>query len=69
MLWLCKFLPKKKSLLDCVAINEDTKVVINGKPLALSPFIAQLIKQTFGGFLKGLKGVIPGNAIIEKKIG
>ena len=69
----CKKMAKQilvgnKSLMDCVSINVDIKVTINGNPIAISPFIAELMKQTFGGFLKSLKGVVPGNAIIELQI-
>jgi molybdopterin-guanine dinucleotide biosynthesis protein B len=69
----CKEMAKQilagnKSLMDCLSINVDIKVTINGNPIALSPFIVELMKQTFGGFIKSLKGVVPGNAIIELQI-
>ena len=69
----CKEMAKQilagnKSLMDWLSINVDLKVTINGNPIALSPFIVELIKQTFGGFIKSLKGVVPGNAIIELPI-
>ncbi|OGF61584.1 MAG: hypothetical protein A2Y62_16930 [Candidatus Fischerbacteria bacterium RBG_13_37_8] len=60
-----QILAEKKRLEDCVALSEDTKVIINGNQVALSPFVAHIMKQTFGGFLKSLKGVVSGKAIIE----
>ncbi|OGF63868.1 MAG: hypothetical protein A2Y62_18985 [Candidatus Fischerbacteria bacterium RBG_13_37_8] len=56
------------NLMDCVTLHDNTKVFINGKEIALSPFVAHIMKQTFGGFLKSLKGVAPGNAVIEMQI-
>jgi len=58
----------RKRAEDCVVLQEETKVIINGQEIHLSPFVSHIMKQTFGGFLKSLKGVMPGKAIITMEI-
>ena len=55
----------EKSLSDCTALKDDSTVEIDGQRVNLSPFVAAIMKGTFGGFLKSLKGVTPGRVLIQ----
>lgn len=50
---------------QCVAEQKgDISIVVNGVPLALAPFVENLSLQTFGGFVRSLKGYAPGKVEI-----
>lgn len=55
----------EKTLSDCTVLKDDSIVEIDGYRINLSPFVAAIMKETFGGFLKSLKGVTPGRVRIE----
>lgn len=55
----------EKSLSDCNVIEEKSTVEIDGRPVHLSPFVAEIMKETFSGFLRSLKGVTPGRVRLE----
>jgi molybdopterin-guanine dinucleotide biosynthesis protein B len=50
---------------DCTVFAESTRVTINGTEIALSPFVAEILKSTCGGFLRSLKGVTRGKVRLE----
>lgn len=50
---------------DCTVFAESTRVTINGNEIALSPFVAEILRTTCWGFLKSLKGVAKGKVLIE----
>lgn len=50
----------------CVAEKQgDISIIVNGVPIALAPFVANLSLQTFGGFVRSLKGYAPGAVEIK----
>ena len=55
----------EKELSDCTVLQDDSRVEIDGHRINLSPFVASIMRETFSGFLKSLKGVTPGRVRIE----
>jgi molybdopterin-guanine dinucleotide biosynthesis protein B len=55
----------KRKAADCTVLDETTRLVIDGQTVALSPFVADILKSTCWGFVKSLKGVTRGNVRIE----
>ena len=55
----------EKSLEDCPALKPETQITLNGKLLALNPFISQMIRGTITGMLSSLKGYRKGNIQIK----
>jgi molybdopterin-guanine dinucleotide biosynthesis adapter protein len=55
----------KRSVGDCVSLHPDTKVSIDGAPLALNPFIAGIVRDTILGLLSSFKGFKPGKIEIS----
>ncbi len=55
----------KESLEDCSALRPETQIILNGKVLALNPFISQMIRGTIVGMLSSLKGYRKGNIQIK----
>lgn len=63
---LKEILEGKKEVKNCIPLNSQIATVkINGNQLPLSPFVAKLLVETYGGFLKGLKGVSEGTVEIK----
>lgn len=55
----------KRKAADCTVLDETTRLAIDGRTVALSPFVAEILKSTCWGFLKSLKGVTRGKVRIE----
>lgn len=45
---------------DCDASTSDLQIKVNGQPVALNPFVQNIIKSTLQGMLSSLKGYTPG---------
>lgn len=56
------------SIADCVALNSDVHVRINGHEVGLNPFTARVIGGAVRGMLRELKGAGPGTAEITLKL-
>jgi len=56
-----------RSVEDCVSLRPSVEVRINGKPMALNPFVSEIVVSTIKGLLAPLKGFSEGE--IEIKIG
>jgi len=56
-----------RSVEDCVSLRPSVEVRINGKPMALNPFVSEIVVSTIKGLLTPLKGFSEGE--IEIKIG
>lgn len=56
------------SLADCVALNSDVQVRINGHEVGLNPFTARIIGGAVRGMLRELKGAGAGTAEITLKL-
>ena len=56
-----------KSVEDCVSLRPAVEVLVDGKPLAMNPFISDMVGNTIGGMLSSLRGFTQGK--IEIKIG
>lgn len=55
----------KRSVEDCVSLHPNTKVSIDGAPLALNPFIAGIVRDTILALLSSFKGFKPGKVEIS----
>jgi len=55
----------EKNLEDYPALKPETQIILNGKVLALNPFISQMIRGTITGMLSSLKGYRKGNIQIK----
>jgi len=55
------------SVEDCVSLHPDVTVLVDGKPLAMNPFIARMVGDTIKAMLASLRGFRQGE--IEIKIG
>ncbi len=55
----------RRSAADCVSLEPAVTVTINGKPLPLNPFIADLIRGAMLGLLSQLKGFKRGKIEIR----
>lgn len=53
---------------DCVVLDEKVRLTIGGKAIALSPFVAEILKATCGGFFRSLKGVTRGKVRLEMEL-
>ncbi len=51
---------KQAHITDCKALNTNIQVNINGQPLGLNPFTANMLSGTLKGLLSSLKGYVPG---------
>ncbi|MEA1965596.1 MAG: molybdopterin-guanine dinucleotide biosynthesis protein B [Candidatus Aerophobetes bacterium] len=56
----------RKSIKDCSSLNSPIGVMVNGKSLALNPFVTKVIQGSIEGMLSPLKGFRKGE--IEIKI-
>ena len=56
----------KKSAEDCPPLKPESEITVNGKVLALNPFVSQIVRKTILGMLSSLKGYRRGS--IEIKI-
>jgi molybdopterin-guanine dinucleotide biosynthesis protein B len=54
---------------SCQAVPSDLEILVNGQPLALNPFVRQLISGTLTGMLSSLKGYAPGPVTIRMEPG
>jgi molybdopterin-guanine dinucleotide biosynthesis protein B len=54
-----------RSVDDCVSLEPDTEVLVNGQPLPLNPFIAGLVRGTILGMLSSMKGFKKGRIEIR----
>jgi len=50
---------------DCVSLQPDTVVTIDGRPLALNPFISRIVRGAIVGMLSSLKGFRKGKIEIH----
>jgi len=57
----------KKSINECVSLNSPIKITVNGKSLALNPFVAKVIQGSLEGMLSPLKGFKKGKIEIKIK--
>lgn len=55
----------KSSVADCVSLQPDVTVTVDGKPLPLNPFIANLIRGATLGLLSQLTGFRRGDIEIQ----
>lgn len=55
-----------KSAEDCVSLRPSVEVLIDGKPLAMNPFISEMVGNTVRALLSSLRGFTQGE--IEIKI-
>ena len=53
---------------DCVSLQTEFNIEINGNKIPLNPFVSSLISGALKGILTNLKGYAPGNAKIELEI-
>ena len=53
----------KAAVQDCRALASPLTVLVNGQPLGLNPFTAQMLAGGVGGMLRALKGVTPGSVV------
>ena len=58
----------KRKPSDCTVLNATTRLTINGRAIALSPFVAEILQATCGGFLRSLKGVTRGKVRLEMEL-
>ncbi|MFO8033026.1 MAG: molybdopterin-guanine dinucleotide biosynthesis protein MobB [Desulfohalobiaceae bacterium] len=49
---------------DCNASSTDLEIRVNGHPLAMNPFVQNIIQSTLQGMLSSLKGYTPGRVEI-----
>ena len=56
-----------KSVEECVSLRPTVEVLIDGKPLAMNPFISEMVGNTVRALLSSLRGFTRGE--IEIKIG
>ncbi|MFP4212560.1 MAG: molybdopterin-guanine dinucleotide biosynthesis protein MobB [Desulfohalobiaceae bacterium] len=49
---------------DCNASSSDMQIRVNGQPLAMNPFVQNIIQSTLQGMLSSLKGYTPGRVEI-----
>ena len=54
-----------KSLDNCLPLSQKTTVEVNGAKVPLSPFVAEILKETFCGFVKSLKGTTRGEVTVK----
>jgi len=57
----------KKNINECVSLNSPIKITVNGKSLALNPFVAKVIQGSLEGMLSPLKGFRKGKIEINIK--
>lgn len=62
---LQEILKGDKTLDDCLPLQRKTTITINGNNLPLSPFVATILVETFGGFVGSLKGATKGEVVIK----
>jgi molybdopterin-guanine dinucleotide biosynthesis protein B len=55
----------KKNLKDCPPLKSETQIILNGKLLALNPFVSQMVRKTIVGMLSSLKGYRRGSIQIR----
>ena len=56
-----------KSAEDCVSLHPEAELLVDGKPMALNPFISELFANTIKAMVSTLRGFQEGS--IEIKIG
>ena len=56
-----------KSIENCVALNSEVEVVVDGKKIPLNPFMSKMVKNTTYGMFSTLKGFKPGNINLKLK--
>ncbi len=49
---------------DCVSMNGEVRIAVNGHPLALNPFVAGILGAGIGAMVAQLKGFSPGRVEI-----
>lgn len=49
---------------DCSTSSSDLEIKVNGQPLAMNPFVQNIIQSTLQGMLSSLKGYTPGRVEI-----
>jgi molybdopterin-guanine dinucleotide biosynthesis protein B len=54
-----------RSVQDCVSLEPDTEILVDGRPLPLNPFIAGLVRGTILGMLSAMKGFRKGRIEIR----
>jgi molybdopterin-guanine dinucleotide biosynthesis protein B len=50
---------------DCVSLQPDTEILVDGKPVPMNPFIAGMMRSTILGMLSSLKGFKKGKIEIK----
>lgn len=55
----------KRKPADCTVLDATARLSIDGKGIALSPFVAEILQSTCWGFLQSLKGVTRGKVRID----
>ncbi len=50
---------------DCKTSGPELQILVNGQPLALNPFVQNIVKSTLQGMLSSLKGYVPGRIEIS----
>ncbi len=53
----------EKQTTDCAASRGSIELAVNGQPVGLNPFAAQILSGGIRGMLEALKGVTPGGEI------
>lgn len=64
----CRILEGKSKRQDCIISDSNIKLIIDGREIAMVPFVQNLLKGTLEGLIKNLKGYRNGKTI-EIKIG
>ncbi len=50
---------------DCVSLYSEVEVLVDGRPLAMNPFVQRVFAASVSGMLRELKGYAPGDVEIR----